>query len=194
MAGWEEICCESKPYLEKIIDESPGGRFDLCALLHLLEHSLPMVLLTYPTLVRANRRAVPPSETDEPKLYRQARAFLCVEAAVRHHKNYAGAWLHELDLELYWKRTNHSMFAHLEDMQSAADEAFVGRGLNTRWRRLQKSNGEEATRLAAKRASGVISRIYLIAGIARADFGAGRKSKVAKLTEPKNQILVRPGC
>jgi hypothetical protein len=52
------------------------------------------------------------------------------------------------------------MFAHIEDMQSAADEAFGEHGLNTRWRRVQKSSSDEAVRQAAKRASGIISGIY----------------------------------
>jgi hypothetical protein len=93
LAGWEEIRGEAKPYIQSIIDAAPGGRFDLCALLNLLEHTPPMVLFTYPSFVRSNIRRVPPSEVGEPNLYRQARAFLCVDACVHHRKNYAGAWL-----------------------------------------------------------------------------------------------------
>jgi hypothetical protein len=191
LAGWEEIRSEAKPYLESVIDAAPGGRFDLCAILNLLEHTLPMVLLTYPTFVRSDIRGTPPSELEEPNLYRQARAFLCVDACVHHRKNYAAAWLYEINQELYWKRTKHSLFDHIEDVQAAADEAAGEHGLNTRFNRMQQSTNEEACRAAAMRASGIVSGIYPAANTVRADFNAGRKAKVRKLTVPI--INVRSG-
>jgi hypothetical protein len=123
LCGWTSIRSAGKEALRAV-----GARPDAAGLLHILDHRLPMTLLTYSVLLR---EGVPPTKPGGDPPYVHCVAHYFVQANLLQRKNYRTALGWKLNQVLYmFDYHPHELGRVFREAHRAMDEEFGEHGFN----------------------------------------------------------------
>lgn len=186
LAGWSIIRHRALRRLDAAQKLAPAGsRFDIAALIHLMEHSLLVACTNYDIFVRFD---VPGDVQGNPDgdtyVGRKGIGFEAVEAIVRGRRNYENL-VDLVNQSLYREKIAHSFSKYERGTRQAADENKGEGGIHPCYKvaGMAKHTDDDAARAETKRSVHVQLGHDPVAAAAAAAFTESRRGRIYSIPE-----------